>query len=198
MKKVFFMFVAAVFVWAAWIYTRDYFRYHPAKNPHPKYFLTVKGHVDPAMKKHLKVTWGVGYSTTNPDCDETYNWFEGAWGPRDTDVTYAVHIQANGDYQLNIPLDGLHPGYCAWETGDVYYSFNYYHFKHSADSDTSFGLRKTGRKQAAPIKQTVICQPSGCDLTKDSVADLSYNLSSKVSHQGTINFELTNKEGRSS
>jgi hypothetical protein len=189
MKKIFFMFVAAVFVWAAWIYTRDYFRYHPAKNPHPKYFLTVKGHVDPAMKDQLKLVWTMYYYTTNHQCDKTYNWFEGMSAERQIFKKFKVSIDAQGNYQLKLSIDAVKPGFCRWKTGGAWYSFKYNKFKEAGEADTSFSFGETGKKQILPIKQTLICQNAGYSFTKNSVADLPYGLSNKASHQIIVNFK---------
>ena len=183
------MFVAAVFVWAAWIYTRDYFRYHPAKNPHPKYFLTVKGYVDPAMKDQLKLTWTMYYYTTNHQCDKTYNWFEGVSGERQIFKHFKVTPDARGYYQLKLPIDAVKPGFCQWTMGAAYYGFKYKNLKQSGYADTNFDFSKAGRKQTLPLKQTLILQNSDYFFTKSSIADLPYSLSNRASHQIIINFK---------
>ena len=189
MKKLFITLLALAMIWIAWIYTRDYFRYHPAKNPHPKYFLTVKGYVDPAMKDQLKLTWTMYYYTTNHQCDKTYNWFEGVSGERQIFKHFKVTPDARGYYQLKLPIDAVKPGVCRWKTGGAWYSFKYNNLKNSGDADTSFAFGKAGKKQTPPIRQTLICQNTDYSFTKNSVADLPYALSNKASHQIIVNFK---------
>jgi len=189
MKKFISIFILAVIALVVWISVRDHLRYHPAKNPQPKYFLTVKGHVDPKLKNDLKLEWGTSYATTNPKCNKTYNWLEGVSGERIENLNYAVTFSSNGDYQLRIPIDGLIPGYCGWEVGDVYFSFKYKKFDYSADADTAFGLSKTGEAHHKKIKQTWRCDNEKCILSKSSDADLTYNLSLLSNHNLIVNFK---------
>ena len=189
MKKLFITLLALAMIWIAWIYTRDYFRYHPAKNPHPKYFLTVKGYVDPAMKDQLKLTWTMYYYTTNHQCDKTYNWFEGVSGERQIFKHFKVTPDARGYYQLKLPIDAVKPGFCRWKTGGAWYSFKYKYFRRPGDANSSIGFSKAGKKIVVPITQTFICKNVSCSFTSDSTIHVPYDLSNKISHQVIVNFK---------
>jgi hypothetical protein len=191
MKKLFITLLALAMIWIAWIYARDYFRYHPAKNSHPKYFLTVKGHVDPAMKDQLKLTWTMYYYTTNHQCDKTYNWFEGVSGERQIFKHFKVTPDARGYYQLKLPIDAVKPGFCRWVTGAASYHFTYNDFKRPADAFSTLSFSPTGRKKTGVIKRSFMCNNQACSFAPGNTIELSYNLSTEASHRTIINFKQT-------
>jgi len=197
MKKFFTIFILAIIALVSWISIRDYLRYHPAKNSQPKYFLTVKGHVDPAIQKSLKLTWVSDYYTTNPICNEYGDfgdWLEGASAERHIHRLFDVKPNQAGKYSIQIPIDYYNPGFCGWAPGEVYFSFKYKEFDYSADADTAFGLDKNGRVNHQTLKQKWHCGDTKCTISTNSDFDLSYNLSSLSNHSLVVNFSKISKD----
>jgi hypothetical protein len=100
-------------------YGYHYWKYTPQRNPHPQYFMTVTGSVDPSLKDKVHLKWTATYSTTKRACDVTYNHFEGLIGWRSTTKTFSTHVDHTGHYQLRIPLDYYKPGYCGWKIFEI-------------------------------------------------------------------------------
>jgi hypothetical protein len=100
-------------------YGYHYWKYTPRPNPHPQYFMTVTGSVDPSLKDKVHLKWTATYSTTKRACDKTYNHFEGVVGWRWVTRTFTTHVDHTGHYQLRIPLDYYQPGYCGWKIASI-------------------------------------------------------------------------------
>jgi hypothetical protein len=93
---------------------RDW-KYAPTINPQPKYFMTVKGNVDPKLIGKIDIGMQAIYSTTVKNCDKTYNALEGVRGWRQKEIMfYPENIEKNGNYKIEIPLDYFTSGVCSW------------------------------------------------------------------------------------
>ena len=90
-------------------------KFQPVINPHPQYFMTVKGHIAPELVSKIKLKWQAVYSTTNSACDETYNKFEGVVGWRQIIKNFEATVDKQGDYEIKIPLDHYQLGFCQWK-----------------------------------------------------------------------------------
>ena len=89
-------------------------KYKPVVNPHPQYFVTVSGHIDPQFAKAVHLSWQTTAWTKNPKCQVTINKFEGVVDERYQEQVYPVKVDKQGYYHINIPIDHYLPGYCDW------------------------------------------------------------------------------------
>lgn len=90
----------------------------PQLNPTPKYFLTVKGRIDPAVMENVNLVWSITYASNNRDdnkCRNVVNRFEGAIFPLYKDDSFIMQPDARGYYTYKIALDKYVPGYCEWK-----------------------------------------------------------------------------------
>lgn len=97
-------------------------KYLPEKNPQPKYFLTVQGHIDPKLIKDVKITWILDFETSNQTdthCEDVVSYFEGAIFPKDTYLKITTKPDKNGDFKQKLPLDYYSPGYCGWGLNNI-------------------------------------------------------------------------------
>jgi len=97
-------------------------KYATVLNPSPNYFMTVKGHIDPALVDRINLKWVVTYRNDNPKCQLTTSWIEGADADRNQSVSYKPTLSEKGDFKLQLPLDLYQPGYCKWVLQDISYS----------------------------------------------------------------------------
>ena len=128
----------------AWLgVTKAYHTYlhHPRINPKPKYYLTVKGHIDPSLKHRVKLTWIADYETTNPKCEVDVNWLEGGYIPREKFLLVKSHPDKQGNYQDKIPLNYYLRGYCGWQLFTVGYKIKDKKFNNN-DNVIDFFSRK--------------------------------------------------------
>ena len=102
----------------------DVLNYIPQLNPTPKYFMTVQGNIDPALKNKIKLIWTADYETTNPTCRKAVSAAEGAYESRGKFFNYQTKPDALGNYQIKIPLDQLKEGVCGWKIATLSYSIN--------------------------------------------------------------------------
>ena len=91
----------------------------PVVNPHPRYFMTVQGHISPSLKDKVKLKWIATYSSTEKKCDVIYNHLEGVVGWRQIKLKHIATANASGDYELKIPLDRYKPGDCHWKIASI-------------------------------------------------------------------------------
>ena len=102
-------------------------KYQPVVNPHPQYFVTVSGHIDPQLAKAAHLSWGTTALTQNPKCnihsqDKIKNLL-----PQQNDITtYPVKTDAQGNYQIKIPIDRYLPGFCQWRMRIMFYKMQYF------------------------------------------------------------------------
>ena len=97
-------------------------KYKPKKlNPHPQYFMTVKGFIDPRLVKHIHLTMVAEYNNYNPKCNMWVSRFNGVNVPWQIFHDYPVHPDSKGNYQVKIPLDYYQPGKCDWHAATVRY-----------------------------------------------------------------------------
>ena len=93
----------------------------PAVNPHPKYFMTVKGHIAPSLKNKLKLEWITDFETTSPKCQVVTNEFEGVYWPRTYRKKVWVKTNAQGHYKIQLPIDFFTKGKCGWQPNGLEY-----------------------------------------------------------------------------
>ena len=164
----------------------------PTINPHPRYYMTVKGHVDKKLRDNLKITWFSEYYTTNPQCNRTVNWSEGIDAPQMVTEKYPIKIQPNGDYQLKIPMDQYSVGECGWEISGVYYHYSYGNFSHTIGGIIGVPLAKSGIKKDIALHQNIICHDKDqCHLTPGGNRDFDHNISSYQNTTTIINFHIS-------
>jgi len=100
-------------------------------NPHPKYFLTVSGFVDPTVSSKIKLSVTANYISNNKSCLIEYDKFAGIRGNRYESERVFVTPNKKGGFLVKIPLDKYKAGYCNWNWGEVFY-------------ETSDNMRKEG------------------------------------------------------
>ena len=133
-------------------YAYHYWKYTPQRNPHPQYFMTVSGNVDPSLVGRINLRWQGQYESINPACDTAGKaWIEGAYTSRMIKVIKPVEINRNGAYKFVFILDAYQPGFCQWQP--TY--FTLYTLHHEA-KDYLFAVNFTHQHQAqiksSPIK----------------------------------------------
>lgn len=130
--------------------------YAPRMNPHPQYFMTVKGHIDPDVAKIKKFKIEAFYQTNSPDCEYDTSGIEGAMAPRHRWVVYPIKPNADGNYEILVPLDHFKPGRCEWSISYVQYE------RKSADPENAQGnwigvFQTNGSKPNASGKEVEQC-----------------------------------------
>ena len=96
-------------------------KYMPKVNPHPKYFMTVKGFIDPRLQQRIHLTIVAEYDNFNPKCNLWISHFEGADTPWQIFHDYKIKPDNTGHYKIKIPLDHYQPGKCDWDIAGVRY-----------------------------------------------------------------------------
>ena len=94
-------------------------KFKPVVNPHPKYFMTVKGYIAPNLLNKVKLVWGTTYVTSNPKCQLTINDFEGVHAPRQVTDKLIVQPNSKGIYENKIALDKYQKGFCGWTLSNM-------------------------------------------------------------------------------
>ena len=97
-------------------------KFKPVVNPHPKYFMTVKGYIAPSLLDKVKLVWETTYVTSNPKCQLTINDFEGVHAPRQVTDKLIVQPNSKGIYENKIALDKYEKGFCGWKIRSIGYN----------------------------------------------------------------------------
>lgn len=174
-------------------------RYVAVINPHPQYFMTVQGHIDPQLNNQVKLVLFADYSTTNDSCKYVINWFEGVSSPRPIDKVIHVSPDINGYYKYQIPMDYYFPGFCGWEFDSIHYNLT--GKTDDYDAYPLYFLSRQGKASKYKIGEYDWICSSGEDCTVyreiSLVKDFENNvpLSSKANY--IINFNLKAHYGNS-
>ena len=90
-KSWFWLLVVVIVLVAAWWGYRYYddYKYAPHINPHPKYFVTISGNIEPHMPYPQTLMFRATYGTYNPKCDVWISFIEGVKGLRSSHITCA-------------------------------------------------------------------------------------------------------------
>ena len=96
-------------------------KYMPKVNPHPKYFMTVKGFIDPRLQQRIHLTIVAEYNNYNPKCNLLISHFEGASSPWQIFYNYPINLNSKSSYQIKIPLYYYQPGKCRWHIANISY-----------------------------------------------------------------------------
>ena len=142
----------------------------PVENTHPKYFMTVKGNIAPALKDKVKLKWVASYYTTNPKCRRTINKLEGISSYLERDFTYQVKPDDKGNFNFKIPLDRFEPGICNWQMLNIEYYLN------SATAWRDIDLSKNSKIASYKMKDDFLCEGSKCNLQTKKIEG-RYNVS---------------------
>ena len=161
----------------------------PVLNPHPQYFMTVKGHIDPALLGRLKLNWGVSYVVNNSQCIEVTNRLEGAEAPLTLNKNHIIKQAQTGNFTYKVPLDKYLPGKCRWAVGGAGFEFYYHHQSGGGDANASVNFAKGGVKEAVPMEKTWHCGKRVCKLSPDSTLYVSENVSEQFSNTVILNFK---------
>ena len=94
----------------------------PKLNPHPKYFVTISGNIEPNMPYPQTLVFRATYGAYHPDCRVWISHFEGVSGISGHTVYYPVKPNDKGDYRIDIPIDAYQPGKCDWKMAWVMYT----------------------------------------------------------------------------
>ena len=96
-------------------------KYMPKVNPNPKYFMTVKGFIDPRLKGRIHLTIVAEYNNYNPKCNLWISHLQGANTPWQIFRDYKIKPDAKGGYEIKIPLDHYQQGKCNWHVAAIRY-----------------------------------------------------------------------------
>ncbi len=184
--KLFLLGVALFIIAGVWVYGHFFNnpiyyplgKYKPIKNPHPKYFMTVRGWIDPGLYNTLIFT--EEYYSTNDKCEVTINHIEGVSIERTKAITYKIHTK-NHRFSKKLPLDYYKPGFCKWHIVDI--SYSYWILKNN--SFASFKLYNQPKwSKRAEAKQPMTSHASETILFTHS--DYSYEKSNPFSDNLTV------------
>lgn len=92
---------------------------HPHANTHPRYHITVTGHIAPTLKQPMFVGFWARYVASNPTCRVRVNAFEGVDAMPATTQFYSASPNVYGDYAITIPIDQYLPGQCHWQMAEL-------------------------------------------------------------------------------
>jgi len=145
--------------------------YIPQLNPHPKYFMTVKGKVDPALKNKIKLIWIATYYTTNNQCRKVFDNGKDSF-ERQKNEAYPVVLNKNSSYVLNIPLDKYLPGFCIWKALDISYKIILANGRTIYDTSTGVSFTLVHPSNIKKVTQVWRCNDSNCSLITDSLHHL--------------------------
>lgn len=94
----------------------------PVPNPHPKYFVTITGNIQPHMPYPMTVIYQATYAAYHPSCGVWISRIEGVKGMAGHTVYYPVHPNAQGNFKVHIPIDAYVPGKCNWRIAWIEFS----------------------------------------------------------------------------
>ncbi len=138
-------------------------KYAPQLNPHPKYFMTVKGKIDPALQGKIKLVWQASYATNNAHCQKVINSWEGVYAPREKKFFYNTVPDQQGNYQMKIPLDGLESGYCQWKINTIGYKLKTKNDIYFNEYPQIFFSDRFNESEDIVSKEDWICAQKNCD-----------------------------------
>ena len=139
-------------------------KYQPVVNPHPKYFITYKGFIDPSLNKLVKLRLLTVYATTNPKCEKVINKFEGVSVPREREHYITARPNNNGTYFYKVALDKYLPGWCKWQVDSAY--FNDAGSSRRVDYDTVDWFSSNPKKVTKKVEEQIdwSCSLDNCEL----------------------------------
>jgi hypothetical protein len=91
----------------------------PQTNPHPKYFVTISGHINPKLSKPIYLGFWARYGAINPKCKVWINRLEGVKGMPAKTQFFKPSPNTKGDYAIKIPIDRYQSGMCDWKMAEV-------------------------------------------------------------------------------
>ena len=177
-------------------------KYKPTINPHPKYFMTVKGFIDPRLNDRIHLTIVAEYDNYNPKCNMWISHLQGASSPWQIFHDYKIKSDSKGSYHIKIPLDYYQPGKCDWHV--AYISYVIKDKKHQSDGDTigSFfkNMYSTKKNDDVPIRhhhtsgsRNIVCSLASCSVKSSGEFLKSRDfISYKQSYHYLLNIVTTN------
>lgn len=110
--------VIVLTIFALWkIY--HFIKYTPWKKSHPQYYLTLKGHIDPKITKDFK--FYMEYVASN--CGDVINFDSGKRIYIGKTFPVTLNPDQLGNYEIKIPLDKFHEGFCGWTADGLNFKF---------------------------------------------------------------------------
>ena len=89
--------------------------YHPPKlNPHPKYFLIIKGTVAPEFRNVGHLVFMASYSASKNACFHETNILAGITTAESRTHYYWIKPNKSNHYKIKIPIDKYQYGECGW------------------------------------------------------------------------------------
>lgn len=94
-------------------------------NPTPKYFVTIKGNIEPHMPYPMTVMFRASYAAYNPKCAVKQGWLSasGLSAMPAKNVIYSAKPDKQGNYVIKIPIDAYQTGSCDWKIAWIMYAF---------------------------------------------------------------------------
>lgn len=117
MRKKWYALIAIVIIIAGYS-VFHYIRYSPHLNPHPQYFVTIKGTVSPELQD--KIRFYMRYATRAKRCE--HQGFNVNYSSARADKIKPRFNNKN-EFSIVVPLDKYKPGWCEWNASDFGYYF---------------------------------------------------------------------------
>lgn len=174
-------------------------KFKPTANPHPKYYLIVKGHINQQLQKTMHLRLISTYVGTSSRCSFVTNPLAGLKENPARSISYSVNPNKNGAYTVKIPLDYYLAGKCNWTVWGVGYTLTDYDFKMepSGYGLVSFDENKYQKyKEYNPKIFNFVCSNTNANSCQISVPKNDYAdiyLDKEHSFQQTLNIVYKKK-----
>ena len=121
-------------------------RERPQENPHPQYYLTLKGHIAKPLQNKVRLRFIQAYVGSNPKCAAESDPISGIKENPARSFTHLAELDANGNYEIKVPLDKYLPGYCHWQSYDMGITLTNQEYHYESDG---YGFINYNDKQSA-------------------------------------------------
>ncbi len=164
-------------------------KFAPKVNLSPKYFMTIKGDIDPNLKNKIQIKWTTTYYSTNANCQVPINPLKQVYSSREqSDVIY-VNPNTKGHYEYKLAIDQYKPGYCGWKIFGVSYSITLNNHSTIDARNTGLTFSDEAHFSTKEILQKWRCNQDICELTKNNLyTAFSGQLDRNNNYQFIVNF----------
>ena len=213
LRIIFWLVVVVLLFRLGYLAYQKYQDYSPIEKSKPQYYMTVKGHIDPALLGNFQLYFTENFETTNDECVQSggnvLNWVEGAVFPYEEEVSYPIKINSTGYFEIKVPLDRFKNRRCKWKLVSIDYAMIRNDKMVSTDPRSGFGFGKPQPlidgtpnevKKATEgynallvtpkLQHVWVCQNVNCTMQKGPNFRLEF-----VPIQHNIEFDLIVKKG---
>lgn len=135
----------------------------PKINPKPKVFFTLHGHVAPQLRGKLFITFMQTYVSTNfknKHCWHVDNPLAGGKNSYSKIDYYPLKPDAEGNYEIKIPLDKYEAGVCEWRANQTYYAMSKSHDDPESTGRMSLASVSNDNHEKNPTVYNLKCRDS--------------------------------------